>query len=214
MRRSTHSGTSQRGRLALLVALALGSVPAAAQPAPQKPPASAPAKPPPAPAKPPPAPAKPPPSAPAKPPADKGDKDKPKDKAKEPQKAEFAAEVMILHATNSGKGIDERIGNMPELKKPPFSSYDSYKLLSKTRLPLVKDDPKTTRLPNGRVLQTKLLEVLPNKETLRISASINQPRGKTFLPLLEVKAKVGQAFIVAGQSYKNGILVLVIRVVK
>jgi hypothetical protein len=29
-----------------------------------------------------------------------------------------------------------------------------------------------------------------------------------------VKAKVGQAFIVAGQSYKNGILVLVIRVVK
>jgi hypothetical protein len=225
MRRSTHSGTSQRGRLALLVALALGSVPAAAQPAPQKPPPSAPAKPPPAPAKPPPAPAKPPPapakpppSAPAKPPgeAPKGDKDKPKekDKGKEPQKAEFAAEVMILHATNSGKGIDERIGNMPELKKPPFSSYDSYALLSKTRLPLVKDDPKTTRLPNGRVLQTKLLEVLPNKETLRISASINQPRGKTFLPLLEVKAKVGQAFIVAGQSYKNGILVLVIRVVK
>lgn len=147
---------------------------------------------------------------PAKPPAAKDDKGK----GKEPAKAEFFAEVMVLHATNSKKGIDERIGNMPELKKPPFSSYDSYELLSKTRLPLVKDDPKTTRLPNGRVLQTKLLEVLANKETLRINASINQPGGKTFLPLLEVKAKVGQAFIVAGQSYKNGILVLVIRVVK
>ena len=102
---------------------------------------------------------------------------------------------------------------MPELKKPPFSSYDSYELLSKTRLPLSKDD-KTMNLPNGRVLKTKLLEVMPDKEHLRISASINQPRGKTFLPLLEVKAKVGQSFIVAGQSYRRGILVLVFRVVK
>ena len=58
-----------------------------------------------------------------------------------------------------------------------------------------------------------MLEVLPN-DSLRISASINQPEGGEFLPLLEVKAKVGQSFIVAGQSYKNGILVLVIRVVK
>ncbi len=183
----------RRPCIALLTALALGSSMVAAQPAP--------------------APAKPPANAPKDGEKDKA-KDKEKPKEKEPQKAEFFAEVTVLHATNSGKGIDERIGNMPELKKPPFSSYDSYALLTKTRMPLVKDDPKTTRLPNGRVLQTKLLEVLPNKESLRISASINQPRGKTFLPLLEVKAKVGQSFIVAGQSYKNGILVLVIRVVK
>lgn len=135
------------------------------------------------------------------------------DKEKKPAEAELGTEVMVLHATNSGKGIDGRIGNMPELKKPPFSSYNSYELLTKTRLPLSKED-KTMNLPNGRVLKTKLLEVLPDKEHLRISASINQPGGKTFLPLLEVKAKVGQAFIVAGQSYKGGILVLVIRVVK
>jgi hypothetical protein len=156
-------------------------------------------------------------AAPRKPPA--GDRAPPKPDEKKPDDKKpdtasvYSAEVMVLHATNSAKGIDERIGNMPELKKPPFSSYDSYELLSKTKLPLVKDDPKTMKLPNGRVLQTKLLEVLP-KHTLRISASINQPKGKDFLPLLEVKAKVGQAFIVAGQSYKKGILVLVIKVVK
>jgi hypothetical protein len=123
------------------------------------------------------------------------------------------AEVMVLHATNAKKGIDERIGNMPELQKPPFSAYDSYELLNKARLPLVKGSPKTITLPNGRVLETKLLETLP-EDRLRISASINQANGKDFLPLLEVKARVGQAFIVAGQSYKDGILVLVIRVVK
>ncbi|MFO0564838.1 MAG: hypothetical protein U0263_04200 [Polyangiaceae bacterium] len=153
-------------------------------------------------------------NAPQKAPAPAKPKDpKAKDDKKPAAESELATEVIVLHATNSGKGIDSRIGNMPELKKPPFSSYDSYELLSKTRLPLSKDD-KTMNLPNGRVLKTKLLEVMPDKEHLRISASINQPRGKTFLPLLEVKAKVGQSFIVAGQSYRRGILVLVFRVVK
>jgi hypothetical protein len=133
-----------------------------------------------------------------------------KDPAPPAQRA-YSAEVLVLHATNAKKGIDPRIGDMPELKKIPFSSYDSYELLQKVKLPLKKDEPKTFDLPNGRVLQTKLLEVLADG-SVRLSASINQPGGKTFLPLLEVKAKVGQAFIVAGQSYKGGILVLVVRV--
>jgi hypothetical protein len=125
----------------------------------------------------------------------------------------LAAEVLVLHATNGKKGIDSRIGEMPELKNPPFSAYDTYELLSKTRVPLVKGSPRTMALPNGRVLQTSLLEQLP-KDYIRLSASINQPSGKDFLPLLEVKAKLGQQFILAGQNYKSGILVLVIRIVR
>ena len=135
------------------------------------------------------------------------------DKGKKPDAAPYFAEISVLHATNETKGIDERIGDMPELKNPPFSSYDSYTLLDRQKLPLIKNDPKRLKLPNGRMLETKLLEILP-KDFVRISASINQPEGGDFLPLLEVKAKLGQAFIVAGQSYKNGILVLVIRAVK
>lgn len=142
----------------------------------------------------------------------KRDEPKAGDKAKPPTESYFA-EILVLHATSGDKGIDPRIGDMPELKKPPFSSYKSYELLQKIKNPLVRDDPKTFELPNGRVLQTKLVEVLPGN-TVRISASINQPKGKTFLPLLEVKAKLGQSFIVAGQSYRGGILVLVIRVTK
>ena len=125
----------------------------------------------------------------------------------------FAAEVLILHATNEKKGIDPRIGKLPELAKSPFSNYDSYELVDRARLPLKKDEPDNLKLPNGRTLQVRLLEV-PQKDSVRLSASINRPSGKEFLPLLEVKAHVGQAFIVAGQSYKKGILVLVIRVVK
>src|SRR5262245_28699710 len=109
----------------------------------------------------------------------------PKDADKKPsaESATFAVEVLVLHATNSKKGIDARIGSMPELKKPPFSSYDSYELIDRARLPLEKDVRKTLKLPNGRVLETHLLEVLSH-DTVRMSTSINQPGGKEFLPWL------------------------------
>ena len=143
-----------------------------------------------------------------------GDKARP-ERRKAPATS-YSAEVMVLHATHKQKAnpkawIDPRIGRLPELDKEPFSLYDRIDLMDKARLPLVKNDPKTLTLPDGRVLRTALLEVLPHG-ALRLRASINKPGGKDFLPLLEVKAKAGQAFIVAGQAYKGGILVLVIRV--
>jgi hypothetical protein len=147
--------------------------------------------------------------------ADPAPPDKPPAKqAEAPKRARAAthrAVVMVLHATNSGRGIDKRIGKMPELEKPPFSSFDTYRLLMRRRLPLSRSAAKKLRLPNGRVLQTELVDVLP-RDFVRIKSSINQPDGGDFLPLLEVKAKLGQSFIVAGQSHKNGILVLVIRI--
>ncbi|HEY2405949.1 MAG TPA: hypothetical protein VGI10_08100 [Polyangiaceae bacterium] len=123
------------------------------------------------------------------------------------------AEVLVLHATHDKKGVDPQIGALPELAQTPFSSFEGYALLDRTRLPLSKSEPRELKLPNGRTLELRLRDA-PQKDSVRLSASINQPRGKDFLPLLEVKAKPGQAFIVAGQSYKRGILVLVIRIVK
>jgi hypothetical protein len=127
--------------------------------------------------------------------------------------AQATVELLVLHATNGKRGIDARLRDLPELTKAPFSSYDSYAIVDQARLPLEKAVPKTRRLPNGRVLETRLLDVVGD-DFVRLSASINQPGGADFLPLLEVKAKLGQRFIVAGQRYKSGILVLVIRVLK
>jgi hypothetical protein len=127
--------------------------------------------------------------------------------------ATLYAEVTVLHATNSGKGIDPRIGPMPELRKPPFSAYDTYALLERARLPLVKDKPKQLPLPNGWVLETQLGERVSADE-VRFSAAVTKPHGGEFLPLLKVKARIGQRFVVAGQSHQQGILVLVIRPVR
>src|SRR5450432_82008 len=68
----------------------------------------------------------------------------------------LAAEVLILHATNDKKGIDPRIGKLPELSKSPFSNYDSYQLLDRVRLPLKKEEA-VLKLPNGRTLQVRLV---------------------------------------------------------
>jgi hypothetical protein len=124
-------------------------------------------------------------------------------------------EVMVLHATNSdaGASIDPAIGKLPALKQPPFSSFNTYRLVSRTPLSVSKAAPTTTKLPNDRVLQITLRDILASSR-YRIATSINQPGGTTFLPLLEVTTPAGEPFFVAGQSYKGGMLVIGITVVK
>jgi hypothetical protein len=124
-----------------------------------------------------------------------------------------SVELFVLHATHGKPELDPRLSDLDELKKPPFSSYERYRLIDRAKLPLVKGAPKTRRLPNGRVLRTELAGMV-DADVVRLVASINQPGAPDFLPLLEVKAKVGQRFIVAGQRYQSGILVLVLRVVR
>jgi hypothetical protein len=120
------------------------------------------------------------------------------------------AEIIVMHATQApGPGsIDEKIGNLPQLKRPPFSSYNTYKLLDRTALSLKKGAPGAYQLPNGRAMQVSLTDVKDAR--YHVSASISQPDGKAFLKLLEVAAAPNEPFFVAGQTYKGGSLVIAI----
>ena len=129
---------------------------------------------------------------------------------------ELSTEVILLHGTNEGSGIDPKIGKMPELAKPPFSSYNSYKLLDRVKPCLAKSKSATVKLPTGRDLMVTFKDVIEPKKKddakrYVISASIQKPGGNTFLPLLEVNAKAGETFFVAGQDYKGGMLVIGIK---
>jgi hypothetical protein len=141
----------------------------------------------------------------------RGAADKPPPEAAD--KLETVVEVSVLHGTREAKESDPRIGDMPELREGPFASYESFRLLSRSRLPLLRGGKRQLKLPNGRLLEARLEDVLPDGSS-RLVASINRPGASDFLPLLEVKAKPGQSFIVAGQSYKRGILVLVFKVIR
>lgn len=137
----------------------------------------------------------------------------PKAPPEAPEKPDTLVEVSVLHGTHEAKDGDPRIGDMPELREAPFAKYANYQLLSRSTLPLRKGGKRQLKLPNGRLLEARLEALLPDGSS-RLVASINRPGASDFLPLLEVKAKPGQAFIVAGQSYKRGILVLVFKVVR
>lgn len=137
--------------------------------------------------------------------------------AQAPAAASVNMEVIVLHATNDSTGIDPKIGKIPELSKPPFSSYNSYKLLDRPKIGVQKGKQTTVKLPNGRDMAVALKDILAPKkkdEVTRyvVSTSIQKPGGNTFLPLLEVNAKAGEWFFVAGQTYKGGILVVGIKV--
>jgi hypothetical protein len=130
-----------------------------------------------------------------------------------PDKLETLIEVSVLHGTHEQRAADPRIGSMPELSQGPFAKYASYQLLSRSQLRLSRGGKRQLKLPNGRLLEARLEDILPDGSS-RLVASINRPDANDFLPLLEVKARPGQSFIVAGQSYKRGILVLVFKVVR
>jgi hypothetical protein len=121
------------------------------------------------------------------------------------------AEITVIHATQEAIGsIDPRIGNMPQLTKPPFSSYNTYKLLDRKTVTADKGKATTYALPNGRTLQIAA-ELLPNR-SYRVQASISRPEGGAFLKLLEVTAAANDPFFVAGQTYGKGSLVIAITI--
>jgi hypothetical protein len=118
-------------------------------------------------------------------------------------------EVMVLHATQTpGVGsIGPGIGNMPQLQQPPFSAWNTYRLLAKQSLTLQQNVPMTYALPNGRVLQITLTGVGPGPR-FKIEAAINQPGGGQYLKLLQVTAPPNQTFFVAGQQYQGGVMII------
>ena len=126
------------------------------------------------------------------------------------------AEIIVLHATNEGTGIDPKIGKIPALEQPPFSSYNSYKLLDRAEVQLDKGAAQDRTLADGAKLTVALKDIERSKEKgasskFVISMSIERD-GKSFLPSLEVNAKQSEYFFVAGQKYKGGILVIGIRI--
>lgn len=121
------------------------------------------------------------------------------------------AEVMVIHATKGPDpgSYDARIGDVSRLKQPPFSSFNTYKLLDKQTLDLESGKNGTVALPNGRSLQVSYAGLTADNRH-DVSASISQADGQSYLKLLRVSASVGQTFFVAGQSYQGGNLVLAI----
>lgn len=120
-------------------------------------------------------------------------------------------EVMVIHATKGPEpgSYDPRIGDVSRLKVPPFSAFNTYRLLDKKDLELESGKSAPVKLPNGRDLLVAYSGLTADHRH-DLSASISQAGGASYLKLLRVLASVGQTFFVAGQSFQGGNLVLAI----
>jgi len=125
---------------------------------------------------------------------------------------ELVLELSVLHGTKTREKTDARLGNMAELREGKFSKY-RYDLLSQTKLVLTKGSKKPLKLPSGALLETWLDSRLADGSA-RLRATISKPSDKALLPLLEVKARPADSFIVAGEAYLGGILVVVFKVIQ
>ena len=80
-------------------------------------------------------------------------------------------------------------------------------------MPLASSRPVEAPLPNDRVLRVTLKEA-PAPNRFKITTSITKAKGTTFLRLLEVTTSINEPFFVAGQRYKEGMMVVGIKLVK
>jgi hypothetical protein len=125
-------------------------------------------------------------------------------------KSQVKGEVLVILAKEDAGEFDPKLARMPALRKPPFSSFKSMKVLSTDELHLSSTQASTAQLPNGRTLRVKLVERRPDGR-LKIELSINQPGKRDYLPLLTVIASK-EPFFVAGQRFQGGTLVIGVRV--
>ncbi len=122
-----------------------------------------------------------------------------------------ASEVLVVLAKEAAGQVDRALTAFPALRRPPFNSFRSMKLLERKALKLAEHKPVKVRLPNGRTLRIELLGRLPDGRH-RVKVSINRPGRRDYLPLLTVVAAPGDPFFVAGQRHQGGTLVVGVRV--
>ena len=126
------------------------------------------------------------------------------------QHAGVKGNVMVIFASKNDGKVDKELRKLPALKKEPFDAYKTMKVLSKHAITLKTGKAVSVELPNGRHLKLNLLERMKDGRH-KVQVSINRPKKKDYLPLLQVMAS-GEPFFVAGQKYKDGMLIIVVRI--
>ena len=120
-------------------------------------------------------------------------------------------EVLVILAGDEPGPIDPDLSSVRALQVAPFNGYKSFKILSRAGLKLVPGQAEEIVLPAARKLRITLLERRKDGR-FKVQVSINRPNKTDYLPLLEVAAKPGERFFVAGQKYQGGTILIGVRV--
>lgn len=128
-----------------------------------------------------------------------------------PSSEAVRGEVFVVLASEANGTIDPSLAEIPALRQPPFSTFQSMSVLARSTMQISIGRPMEVALPNGRHLRIELERALPDGR-YRVRISINTPGQSDYLSLLEVLASPGDPFFVAGQSFQGGTLVIGVRI--
>lgn len=114
-------------------------------------------------------------------------------------------------ATNEKQGIDPKLERLKaKLTRPPFSAWDTFKLLGEQSIRAEKDRPASARLANGgsvTLLFKDKLVVQGGKPRLRFGIDLDSAEGKRTVSTVVV-IDSGDSLLFAGEPYKSGTYIL------
>jgi hypothetical protein len=124
--------------------------------------------------------------------------------AAEAQGMNAQCSITEVHATNEKGGIDAKLERLKaQLTQPPYSSWNTYKLLSEQTVTLERQKPKTAKLVNGELTllyKDKLIEE-GAKARVRIAVDHDDKSGKRSLSTVLV---FGGPTSIGGKPYEGG----------
>ncbi len=129
----------------------------------------------------------------------------------QPNNGPVTANIVTVLASEDAGEIDSELAGMAALRRAPFNSFRSMRVLDRSQVSLRVRQPEEITLPNGRRMRIRLQQIMPDGR-YRVRVSIKREQGNNYLPLLQVVASPGDPFFVAGQSHEGGTLVLGISV--
>lgn len=115
--------------------------------------------------------------------------------------------VLEIRASNDDGGIDPALRPVAKkLKRPPFSSWKSFRLLKKHSRQVVKMKALELRLVSGGRMALLYRESVPakkNKTRLRLSLTLDDKNGKRKLDLT-IKLDSGDYHLIGGDPLEGG----------
>lgn len=114
-------------------------------------------------------------------------------------------------ASNEGKGVDPKLGDLSQqLKRPPFSAWNTFQLLATHKITTEKSAAASaTLLPPGKLTLTLQDKVTTKgKARIRIDVKIDYKKRKNLVSTVLAFDGGKTLFPVAGMPYKDGTYVL------
>ena len=109
--------------------------------------------------------------------------------------------VRVIHASNSGGGVDGSLSSLSGQLTSRFGSYNTFQLQASHSVSVSAGNSRNVSLPNGQSMRITFEGM--SGSSYRISVSL--PGGSS-----TVTAQPGGVFFVAGPSYNGGMLIVAV----